>query len=144
VIDNDSLWFSILYGLATTFRHRVITAEDVVNFINARTGNDYDYFFDQYFRHIKIPQLDAFVSKKGARVTLKYKWNADVTGFRMPVKVTTAPGKYEFIYPTTSWQTMELGGIDPMEFRIADDLFYADLKLGWTYMDIRKPEIQQK
>lgn len=140
VIDNDTLWFSILKGLATTFRHRTLDGNDVFTYINTRTGRDLTYFFDQYFRHVKIPTLDAFVSKKGTRVTLKYRWLTDVEGFRMPVKVTTSPGTYSFITPTTSWQTLELDGVDPMQFKAAEDLFYINVRLGWTYIDPRKPD----
>ncbi len=140
VIDNDTLWFSILKGLATTFKHRNIDGDDVFAYINKRTGRDLSYFFDQYFRHARIPTLDAFVSKKGSSVTLRYRWLADVEGFRMPVKVTTAPGVYSFIAPTTSWQTMELDGVDPMQFKAAEDLFYINVRLGWTYIDPRKPD----
>jgi hypothetical protein len=53
----------------------------------------------------------------------------------MPVKVTTAEGRYEFITPTTSWQTMKLGSMLPERFKVAEDLFYVNLKLHWTYLD---------
>lgn len=140
VVDNDTLWFSIVKGLATTYKRRTIDGNDVFAYINKRAGQDLTYFFDQYFRHARIPTLDAFVSKKEDRVTLRYRWLADVDGFRMPVKVTTAPGVYSFITPTTTWQTMELNGVDPMQFKAAEDLFYVNVRLGWTYIDPRKPE----
>ncbi|HET6272014.1 MAG TPA: hypothetical protein VFG32_03465, partial [Bacteroidota bacterium] len=94
----------------------------------------------QYFRHSKIPKLDVFITRKGTFVTMKYKWTADVADFRMPVKVTTGPGKFEFIHPTTEWQTMTLGDLDPMQFKVADQLFYVDVKLAWSYVDPRKPD----
>ena len=140
VIHNDSLWWSIVHGLATTFSHQTLTADDVVNYINKSSGNDYTYFFNQYFRHSKIPKLDVFITRKGTFVTMKYKWTADVADFRMPVKVTTGPGKFEFIHPTTEWQTMTLGDLDPMQFKVADQLFYVDVKLAWSYVDPRKPD----
>jgi hypothetical protein len=53
----------------------------------------------------------------------------------MPIKATTSRGEYEFIYPTTTWQTMKLENILPEEFKIADELFLVDLKLRWVYLD---------
>ena len=140
VIDNDSLWFAFLYGLATTFRHQTITTDTVVRYVHSLTGKDLTYFFDQYLRHPRIPQLEVFITRKGSDVRAKYKWNADVPDFKMPVKVTTAPGKYEFITPTTGWQTMALGDIDPMQFKVAESLFYVDVKLNWSYVDPRRPD----
>lgn len=135
VIDDDPLWFSIIRGLAETFKYQTITADDVFNFINEKTGKDLTYFFDQYFRHTKIPQLEVETRKKGKTVTARFKWNADVADFRMPIKVTTAPKKYEFITPTTEWQTIELRGMNPQDFKVAEDLFLVDVKLRWVYLD---------
>ena len=58
----------------------------------------------------------------------------------MPIKVTTAPGKYQFITPTTEWQTNTLHRMAPEDFKIAADLFYVDLSLRWAYHDPRKTQ----
>jgi aminopeptidase N len=140
VIDNDSLWFATLRGLYETFKYQTITADDVFQFIDAKTGKDLNYFFDQYFRHARIPQLVVETWKKGNVVRARYRWNADVKEFRMPIKAMTAPGKYEFIYPTADWQTMDLHGMNPEDFKIADNLFLVDLKLRWSYLDPSLPD----
>ena len=135
VLDNDSLWFSILRGIQDIFRYQTITADDVVQFVNKKTGKDYTYFFNQYLKFSKIPQLQIMVGKKGEKVTARYRWNADVPDFRMPVKVTTSGNTYEIIHPTTSWQTMTLGSIRPEDFRVAEDLFYIGVRLNYGYLD---------
>lgn len=140
VIDDDPLWFSMVRGLAETFKYQTITADDVFNYINEKTGKDFTYFFDQYFRHTKIPQLEVETSKKGESVSARYRWNADVADFHMPVKVTTAPKKYEFITPTPEWQTIALKGLNPEDFKVAEDLFLVDVKLKWVYLDPRLPD----
>jgi hypothetical protein len=48
----------------------------------------------------------------------------------MPVKVTTGPGRYEFITPTTEWKTKKLRGLAPEDFKVAEDLFYLKLDLS--------------
>jgi aminopeptidase N len=139
VIDNDSLWFATLRGLYETFKYQTITADDVFQFINKETGKDLNYFFDQYFRHTRIPQLIVESWKKGDVVRARYRWNADVAGFKMPVEAMTAPGKYEFIYPTAEWQTIDFHDMNPEDFKIADNLFFVDLKLRWSYLDPSTP-----
>jgi aminopeptidase N len=138
VLDDDKLWVSILRGLQDTFKHQTVSADDVFGYINKKTGRDFSYFFDQYFKHAAPPTLTVLAQKEGDKITVAYRWEADVTNFCMPVKVTTAPGKYEWIRPTTEWQTNTLQGIAPEDFKMAEDLFYANVKLRTSYIDPRR------
>jgi aminopeptidase N len=133
VLDNDSLWFGLIRGIATEFRYRTITTEEIVAFVNRATGTDYTYFFDQYLRYPGLPKLDVVLTAASGTLTCRYRWQADVKGFRMPVKVTTSPGTFAFIRPTSDWQTMELGSMDPKQFRCADEWFYIDTQIRTVY-----------
>ena len=143
VVDNDELWFSILRGIQQTFKYQTVTAEDIFDYINKRTGKDYSYFFNQYLKFPKIPELIVFASKKGDNVTAMYRWDADVKDFKMPIRVTTGENKYEFIYPTTTWQTMKLEIARPEDFKIENDRFYVDFRLVSSYLDPRLPDIRR-
>jgi aminopeptidase N len=138
VIGNDKLWWKIVMGLAVDFRHSIVTAEDVFGYINKKAGKDYGTFYDQYFKKSKIPVLELMLTKSGEDVTLRYRWGADVEGFAMPVKVTTAKGTYSFIYPTTSSQTLNLNGLNPDDFRVAEEMFYVDVRLRTLYLDPKR------
>ena len=135
VINNDTLWFSILKGIQHKFYHQTVTADDITDYINQRTGTDYNYFFDQYLRYPTIPEFTAVVTQKGNETVLQYRWKSDVAGFHMPLKVTTAPGKYSFIYPTTDWQVLSLKKMDPKDFKIDDKLFYCNQDIKRYYID---------
>lgn len=135
VIDNDTLWFSILRGVQQTYAYRTITGDSIIHYINRRTGKNYDAFFAQYLEHAAIPQLDAYLETKDDKTSLRYCWKTDVDGFAMPVKVTLVRGRYDWIYPTTAWQSMELGNIAPEEFKVQNDLFYVNLRLHFRYVD---------
>ena len=135
VINNDSLWFSILRGIQKKYYHQTVTADDITNYINIATGENYDYFFDQYLRYPIIPELIAIVRQKGSETTVMYRWNADVNDFHMPIKVTTAKDKYEFIYPTEKWQMLKLNNLDPEDFKIAGNLFYCKTNIHRSYID---------
>ncbi len=140
VINNDSLWFVIIKGLHEDFKYQCIDGTDIFSYINDKTNQDYGYFFEQYLMNSDLPELNVFITKKGKKTTARYKWTADVKEFRMPIKVTTAEETYNFIYPTTETQVLDLGEMDPTKFKIAEDLFYIDFKLGWTYLDPNFPE----
>jgi aminopeptidase N len=138
VLDDDALWFSILRGIQETFKCENISADDLIGYVNKKSGKDLSYFFEQYYRRAKIPTLAIQTQKEGDSVTARYRWETDVSDFRMPVKVTTAPGKYEFITPTFEWQTNQLHGLNPEDFKVAEDLFYVDVRLRWSYLDPRR------
>ena len=92
VLDDDALWVSIMRGLQERFKYQNVSADEVFAWINQKAGRDLGYFFDQYFRHANIPTLAIQTSKEGDSITARYRWEADVDNFRMPIKVTTAPG----------------------------------------------------
>jgi aminopeptidase N/cyclophilin family peptidyl-prolyl cis-trans isomerase len=138
VLDDDALWVSILRGLQEKFAHQNVDADEVFAYINQKSGRDLSYFFDQYFRHKNIPTLAVQTVKDGDSVTARVRWEADVDNFRMPVKVTVAPDKYEFITPTTEWQTVKLNGLAPEDFKVAEDLFYVNVRLRWSYLDPKR------
>jgi peptidyl-prolyl cis-trans isomerase A (cyclophilin A) len=138
VLNDDALWVSIMRGIQEKFRCQNVSADEVFAFINQKAGRDLSYFFDQYFRHANIPTLVVQTVKEGDSVTARYRWEADVNDFRMPIKVTTAKDRFEFVTPTTDWQTKKLSGITPEDFKVAEDLFYVNTRLRRSYLDPRR------
>ncbi len=135
VLDNDSLWFALMRNMSMTFRYKTIATDDIVGYVNRATGTDFTYFFDQYLRYAALPKLEVFLMARGGGLKCRYRWRADVKDFHMPVRVTTSPGKFAFIHPTTEWQTMDLGSMDPKQFRCDDDWFYIDEQIRTMYQD---------
>ena len=124
VIDNDSLWFSLLKGIQSEFKYKTATTEQIVQYINQKAGMDYTWFFDQYLRFSDIPELELFFDKKKGKNHLKYRWMTDVEGFKMPVKYTIGEGRTQFLYPTNDWQRIDLFGSSNDHFRVNEDQFY--------------------
>ncbi len=134
VINNDSLWFGILKGLNEEFYLKTIDGQQLIDYINERTSMDLEPFFNQYLKHTGLPLLSVAISKKGEKVTASYKWKADVKDFNMPVKVTTGPGQWGFIVPSAKTQSIDLNGLDPDDFSVAEDQFYIDVKIRKIYI----------
>ncbi len=128
VLDDDDLWFSILRGIQETFKYQVVSADDIFGYIERRSKRDLSYFFDQYLRRPEIPRLLVEArNEDGNTVTVRHRWEAGVSDFRMPVKFTNASGNYEFIAPTSAWQTLRIDGMEPEDFKVAEDLFYVEV-----------------
>ncbi len=126
-INNDSLFFTLLKGIQSAYKYRSINTADIIAYFNKGTGTDFTYLFDQYLRFGPIPKL--LISKKvsGKDLEFRYKWNANVSNFNMPVKIAT--GKKEFfIYPTTEWKSSSLINTSPDDIKIDNVHSYFDIE----------------
>ncbi|WP_411273673.1 M1 family metallopeptidase [Daejeonella sp.] len=103
LVDDDVKWRSILRGLNKDFGLKTTTTVEVVNYINAKSGKDLTKVFEQYLRYISIPELEY----KTSSGTVKYRWNSEVPGFNMPVRILMG-NKNQWIQPTTAWKTLKL------------------------------------
>lgn len=101
IIGDDTKWREILRGLNAEFALKTTTTEEIVNFINKKSGKDLTPVFDQYLRHNDIPVLEYKISRK----QLSYRWQSDVAGFNMPVRIKTGK-KYLWLLPSSEWKTL--------------------------------------
>ncbi|HWH61632.1 MAG TPA: M1 family metallopeptidase, partial [Ginsengibacter sp.] len=116
VINNDSLFRSILRGLNKNFYHQTVTSKQIEDYISKKSGINFSKVFDQYLRTIKIPTLEYKINKG----ILSYRWINVVPGFNMPVKIYNADGKLQFIYPTEKMKQLKSG----MKELKVDENFY--------------------
>ena len=123
IIDNDDKWWAMLLKYSEKYRHKIIDTQTVLNFFNQETGLDFSMVFNQYLKTTAIPELELRITNK----SLEYKWNASVPNFTMPVDVLVSDKKIR-LSPTTSWQKLE-GKIKKLEdVKVADDLFFINVK----------------
>jgi aminopeptidase N len=126
VVNDDALWKSILVGLNTDFRHSIVTSAQVEAYISDRAGRDLSRVFDQYLRHTRIPVLQ--LSMDGDQ--LRYRWDADVEGFDLPVRVTLKGVDYTWIEPVTGeWRSV--AGASGRDGVSVDRNFYVDVE--WVH-----------
>ena len=88
-------------GCNRSFACKVSTRWTFSTYINQKTGKNLDSFLPNISQTTDIPKLEIMLTKMGDSHNMRYRWVAEIAAFDMPVKVTTAPGKYEFIHPTT-------------------------------------------
>jgi aminopeptidase N len=130
VLNNDTLWVNLLRDIQQHFRYQTITSDELIAYINQQTKTDYTYLFDQYLRYTNVPILELESQEKDNNLIVKYRWQADVKNFRMPVKVTTATDHFEFIYPTSDWKTITLNNLSAHEFDVDEEHFYIEVSMN--------------
>ena len=101
IINDDEKWRSILTGLNETFGKKTTNTKEVVDYINQKSGLNLTKVFDQYLKYTTIPKLEF----KEVGKNVEYKWQADVKGFDMPVRLE---GEEKMIYPTEKWQILKM------------------------------------
>jgi aminopeptidase N len=124
-INDDEKWFEILKGLYQNFKMSNVTTKDIVDYINEATTRDYSLFFEQYLEYPSIPKLIYDLKQDGNKLTVRYRWEADVAGFDMPIMVGKE-GAWTMISPTTNTVgEVVLDNINKSDFEVADKLFYV-------------------
>ncbi len=126
VIDDDSLWFKIIYEIANNFKYQTIDGDEIINYVEQKSGKELSSFFNQYLKQNKIPVFEYSLQKNGRGTTLIFKWDA-VENFNMPLLINT--GKEDFwIYPSDDSKELDLGFFDRNTFHIRTDLMYIEVK----------------
>ena len=128
VINNDAKWWATIKCMSdTTFKMKNIDYNDVVKYFNSKLDLELGGVFEQYLKHAAIPELEYSLSKKGGTYYFKYKWNADVKDFEMPVIVWNGKNNLRF-NAITGWQTAEINLNKVSDFKINDELMYINVK----------------
>ena len=121
VLDDDEMFFGILYGFQQEFASQIVCTEDLVEYINSVSGQDFDAFFNQYIFDRRPPVLEFNITDN----KLFYRYNGIVDGFTMPINVLVNKEEIR-LQPTTTTQ----------ELNIPD---YATVQImDWEYLILKK------
>jgi aminopeptidase N len=127
IVGDDKKWWRLMRDFYQEFKYRNIMTEDVVQFFNKKTGRNLAPLFDQYLRTPNVPTLELKFDKPGI---VGYRWQADVSGFAMPVRVGK-PGSWQTITPTAEWQEMR-STLSGAELAVDEDHYYVKVSRSPT------------
>jgi aminopeptidase N len=80
LIDDDKKFRELLRGLNKDYYHKIVTTQEVEDYISRFVGIDLKPFFDQYLRTNQKPEL-LWSVKNGV---MHYEWKNSVPGFFAP------------------------------------------------------------
>ena len=126
VVNNDKHWWQIIKGLSdTAFQYKTTDAEEIISYFNKKSGMNLSPIFHQYLQHTAIPRfIYTLKPVKGKKYELIYFWLTDVKDFAMPVQITTAVGKIEWLPTTNAIQNKFITLNAEADFKINEDLDY--------------------
>lgn len=124
IVDNDQLWWKMVYDYSHHFRGQNIYTTDVLNYLNKYFSMNLNSIFEQYLFFAELPILQ--IKFEDNRVF--YRWDANVNNFDMPIKAGLE-GDFLFIYPSNEWQSEPINVDDIINWEIDIDRFYIDVKV---------------
>lgn len=123
VVNDDKIWFEALKEVATKFKIKNVTTEQIIECFNQKTGKNLSPYFDMYLRTKHLPTLQyQLTPKNNNTIELRYRYK-DATDL-MPIKAGYGLQAYEIISPKAEWQTKVFQKMEGQEFKIATELFY--------------------
>jgi aminopeptidase N len=125
VINDDAVWFKLLHDYYQHFKYQTIMTTDMVSFFNSQTGLNLTPMFNQYLRRTSIPTLELQFNE--AAHTVSYRWEAEEPGFAMPIRVGHGD-IWQIVHPTTTeWKVLSTP-LSKVEFEVATDLYYVNVR----------------
>lgn len=139
VINDDEKFRQILRGLNKEFYHKTVTGKQVQDYINKKSGINFNTVFEQYLATVQIPVLEYKV--QGHK--LSYRYTNCVKGFNLPLKIirktqlelkqieedklhrTLSVKNAQWIKPTETWKETNLYPEDNFS---VDSNFYIKTK----------------
>ena len=103
VINNDKIWFQILYEFMTENAKSFANTNDFFKKVYDKTGEDYWYFAQQYFYSPNQPQLEYYQTD----YDFYYRWDNVNNNFIMPIDLLVN-GKEKRVFPSKEFQSFSI------------------------------------
>jgi len=112
IINNDSLFFSILKDFYNTFKFKIACTDDFISFVTERTNQDYSDFFKKFLYDDQPPELEYAFSIVNNTLSLNYRWVGVGKNFTMPFSVTINNDTNIRLVATTKPQVFRFEGVE--------------------------------
>ncbi|HEY4799904.1 MAG TPA: M1 family metallopeptidase, partial [Bacteroidia bacterium] len=105
-INNDKTFFDIFKSFQEKYRYKTTCSKDFIQLVNEKTGDDYNWFFNQYLYKREAPFLEYFWDG----TDLYYQWKYVDASFKMPAQIMLDGLVQIQLKPTNEIQKMPIDG----------------------------------
>jgi len=130
IISRKNKWEVFLRKFAEENKHKNIETEDIIRQFSLAAGMPLKAVFEQFLYYKDLPELEYIIDKDDHGFLLRYRWNADIQGFDMPIKAKIDQDYEEWFYPETTWKEYKLTKSGAPFFQWREDLFYVKFKVS--------------
>jgi len=125
IINDDTKWWKLILDYSNLFKHKIIEAEDVIDFFVSKSGINLRPIFKQYLYRQNLPILEIKPTQKG----VYYSWKTDEKDFEMPIEIRLN-GQEIRLNATNTTQFYQLKNSDKTKIEIAKEKFYVLTKFS--------------
>ena len=68
IIENDSVWYDLMLSMTDYFKHQTIDGRDVLNYINEKSGYNFDELYEQYLYTANLPEFQYKIIRKKEKI----------------------------------------------------------------------------
>lgn len=123
-VISDEVFFPLLRNFIETYKYKTCTTADFVRMVNEVSGRDLSPFFEQYLQYPDYPTLLYQIEQQDTGLLVRYRWDASVPDFEMPVLVGEK-GNYTRIEAVArEVREVVIPGLKEEDFSVATELFY--------------------
>jgi len=118
-INNDSVFFSIIREYLSVYAFKTASVKDFIKILNQKTGQNFQWFFDQWFYGAGFPQIEILWRSENGLLTIDSRQvNSENQNslflFNYKIKVSTAKGD-------TLFRLFQNKPVQQFSFKIAED-----------------------
>jgi len=84
IIDDDSLFFSIIRGFFREYRLKITDSEDFTSYVSKNYDGNLDDFFEVFLHRAIPPTLEYSFVMAGGNLMFSYRWTGVGAAFTMP------------------------------------------------------------
>ncbi len=124
LVNDDKKWYPTITGLQKDFRFKIVTGNQVIQYMNEKLGKDYTFLFDAYLKNASPPVLQYELVEKGKDLEVKINFNNVSNDFYLPISIVTGKNKCKTFTITATPQTIVLKNMTKSKFKIDESHAY--------------------
>jgi aminopeptidase N len=128
LVDDDKKWYAMLKNIQKDYRFKLVSADELILYINQQLGKDYTWLFDQYLKNASPPVLHYELLQKGRNLEVILQWKEVKSNFCLPVHIKTPGGKYKSYVVTDQPQKIVLRNMKKADFKVDEQHAYFLIK----------------
>lgn len=127
-IDNDKLWWELIKSFYQKFKIGHARTEDFIKHVQDVTNQDYMYLFNQYLYYADVPLLQTkSLRQVGKNVEAMVRWKANVSDFRLPVRMGSKSNKKLIVPNTRDWTRVVIPNVKLEQMEVEFGLFGLEM-----------------
>ncbi len=127
-VNNDKKWYALIKNILKDFRFKIITGQQLIDYMNQQLGNDYTYIFEHYLKNSEPPILHYDLKEVGKDLEVNIFFINVKKGFQLNLSLNTGKDKCKLFTITDTPQKLVLKNLAKSDFKIDESHAYFLIK----------------